>query len=89
MGCRWITGTVCLCLGLVVALPGSALAETFYVAPDGNDQWSGRIERPNAGRTDGPLASLAGARDAVRRLKSRGPLAEPVRVVVAGGHVLP
>ncbi len=60
-------------------------ATTFYMAPDGNDRWSGRLERPNAGRSDGPLASLEGARDAVRRWKKQGPAAEPVRVVVAGG----
>lgn len=57
----------------------------LYVAPEGNDQWSGRLARPNADRTDGPLASLQGARDAVRRLKAEGPLQEPVRVLVAGG----
>ena len=60
-------------------------AVTLYVAPDGNDQWSGRLARPNRERTDGPLASLQGARDAVRRLKAQGPLTEPVRVLVAEG----
>jgi len=57
----------------------------LYVAPQGNDQWSGRLARPNADRTDGPLASLQGAREAVRRLKAEGPLREPVRVQVADG----
>lgn len=33
----------------------------------------------------GPLKSLAEARDAIRALKARGPLAEPVRVVIANG----
>jgi len=33
----------------------------------------------------GPLASLAAARDAVRKLKAAGPLTKPVRVVVADG----
>jgi hypothetical protein len=63
----------------------AAAGNVFYVAPDGNDQWSGKFEKPNAGKTDGPLASLAGARDAVRKLKAAGPLAEAVKVVVAGG----
>jgi len=62
-----------------------AQAVNFYVSPDGNDAWSGRLAQPNAGRTDGPLASLAGARDAVRRLKSKGPITEPVHVTVADG----
>ncbi|MDQ3813844.1 MAG: right-handed parallel beta-helix repeat-containing protein, partial [Armatimonadota bacterium] len=33
----------------------------------------------------GPIASLAAARDAVRALKAKGPLTEPVRVVIAHG----
>ncbi|HAK95378.1 MAG TPA: hypothetical protein DCM87_10330 [Planctomycetes bacterium] len=34
----------------------------------------------------GPVASLAAARDAVRTLKEQGPLAEPVRIVIASGR---
>ena len=64
----------------------SVSATTFYVAPDGNDAWSGRIPSVNPLRTDGPLASLPAARDAVRRLKAKGPLGEPVRVVIAEGR---
>lgn len=63
-----------------------ALAVTFHVAPDGNDAWSGRLERANRDGTDGPLASLSGARDAVRRLKAESPLREPVHVVIADGR---
>ncbi len=47
---------------------------TFYVSPSGNDQWSGRRATPTADRTDGPLATLTAARDAVRRIKQAGPL---------------
>jgi hypothetical protein len=61
-------------------------AATFYVAPDGNDAWSGKLASTNRRRTDGPLASLPAARDAVRRWKARAPLAEPVRVVIAEGR---
>ncbi|MCX7827371.1 MAG: hypothetical protein N2689_17715, partial [Verrucomicrobiae bacterium] len=64
----------------------STQAATLYVAPDGNDAWSGRLQRPHHARTDGPLASLQGARDAVRRLKATAPLPHPIRVVVAHGH---
>ena len=77
-----------LCLSLTVALLLSikpAGAVTFYVAPDGNDAWSGRSARPNAERSDGPLASLDGARRAVRALKAKGPLSEPVDVLIAAG----
>ncbi len=36
-----------------------ALAVTFHVAPDGNDAWSGRLERASRDGADGPLASLS------------------------------
>jgi len=39
------------------------------VAPNGNDDWSGTLAEPNAAGTDGPAATLAGARDALRRLR--------------------
>ena len=41
----------------------------FFVATDGDDAWSGAVPEPNAGRTDGPFATLTRARDAVRELK--------------------
>ena len=72
-------------LMLLLALASPAAAVTLHVAPHGNDAWSGRIAAANADQSDGPLASLAGARDAVRRLKAEGPLAEPVHIVVADG----
>jgi hypothetical protein len=49
------------------ALPG---AGRFFVAPGGNDAWSGRLPEPNRTKTDGPFASLQGARDALRKLKA-------------------
>jgi len=57
----------------------------LYVAPSGNDKWTGNRRTPNLFRTNGPLASLEGARDAIRRLKTRGPLDRPVVVRVRGG----
>ncbi len=47
----------------------------------GPASWSG----PTVRKTDGPLGSLAGARDAVRRLKQQGLGGVPVRVSFAGG----
>lgn len=41
----------------------------LYVSTEGNDTWSGLLAEPNAGRTDGPLATLEAARNAVRRRK--------------------
>ncbi len=64
----------------------NALADTeLFVAPDGNDAFSGKLAKPNAEKSDGPLASLAGARDAVRKLKAAGKLDGPVRVRFADG----
>ena len=63
--------------------PFGALGLDLHVSPLGRDDWSGRLAVPNAVQTDGPLASLEGARLAVRRLPR--PLPESVRVVFAGG----
>ena len=66
-------------------LTGCGLAERrVYVCPDGNDAWSGLLAKPNAAQTDGPVASLIGARDAIRRLKADGKFNRPVRVIVDG-----
>ena len=70
-----------------LVLAGRVLpAAELHVSPEGRDAWSGRLKQPNAAKTDGPLASLAGARDAIRRIKTTGPLAEPIRVEIQGGH---
>jgi len=67
----------------------------FFVSPEGRDAWSGRLPEPNADGTDGPLATLVGARDAIRRLKGLGagrtaPVAGgldgPVTVHLRGGR---
>jgi len=58
---------------------------SLYVALDGNDQWSGGLDRPNGERTDGPFATISRARDAVRSMAERGRSGEPVSVVVRGG----
>ncbi|MHC4984078.1 MAG: right-handed parallel beta-helix repeat-containing protein [Planctomycetota bacterium] len=42
----------------------------FYVSPEGNDAWSGKLAGPNAPKSDGPLATLAAAQKAVRELRA-------------------
>lgn len=77
----WLLGLL-----LLFALNGSATwAKTIHVAPDGNDAWGGLLARPNSDNTDGPVATLAGARDIIRQWQAAAPLAEPVRVIVAEG----
>lgn len=56
-----------------------------FVATNGNDSWSGKLAEPDAKKTDGPFATLLRARDAVRELKQKGELKEPVTVMVRGG----
>ncbi|TLS51289.1 right-handed parallel beta-helix repeat-containing protein [Paenibacillus antri] len=38
----------------------------YYVAPFGDDRWSGTLPEPNEGRTDGPFATVARAQAAMR-----------------------
>ncbi|MCU0873634.1 MAG: hypothetical protein MUE50_14945, partial [Pirellulaceae bacterium] len=42
----------------------------FFLATNGNDQWSGKLPEPKADGSDGPLASFARAQQAVRQLKA-------------------
>ncbi len=60
-------------------------AVELYVATNGNDAWSGTLAEPNASRSDGPLASLERARDAIRALKAAERMDGPVHVSVRGG----
>jgi hypothetical protein len=75
-------------LGCVLA--GAALdaapefTADFYVAPNGNDRWSGT--RADAAATDGPLATIERAQALVRELKQREPeRRRPVVVALRGG----
>ena len=51
----------------------------FYVAPQGNDAWSGTLDCPNSDNTDGPFASIAKAQQAVRSANHGAPLTVMVR----------
>ncbi|UCH34844.1 MAG: right-handed parallel beta-helix repeat-containing protein [Armatimonadota bacterium] len=58
----------------------------LYVAPHGNDAWSGTLPDADERGEDGPFATIARARDAIRELKRRdGGLKQPVRVWIRGG----
>ena len=45
----------------------------LYVSLDGNDSWSGRLQRPNTEKTDGPFATLQAARNAARKVDPKHP----------------
>jgi hypothetical protein len=55
---------------------------TLYVATNGDDHWSGRLAAPDKGGGDGPLSSLAGARDRIRAERLSN---QPVQVMIRGG----
>ena len=47
--------------GPAVAAQTSSNDSTFYVSPNGNDRWSGRLSQPSADGRDGPFATPARA----------------------------
>ncbi len=51
---------------LVSAFAHQTAVADFFVAPRGNDDFSGTLPQTNSGRTDGPFRTLQRARDAVR-----------------------
>lgn len=74
-------------LAATVARPARAADEpgrVLHVSPLGDDRWSGLLAAPNATRTDGPLASPRGARDAARAWRAAGGTGS-TRVVLAPG----
>ncbi|MCD6507181.1 right-handed parallel beta-helix repeat-containing protein [Candidatus Poribacteria bacterium] len=74
-----------LILSLNIATASASVA--FYVSPDGDDSWSGKLPVSDEDRTDGPFASLERTRDAIRELKTsqEGKLKQPVIVYLRGG----
>ncbi|MBU6398918.1 MAG: right-handed parallel beta-helix repeat-containing protein [Verrucomicrobia bacterium] len=58
--------------GLVAIVPFTLWSAdlTFYVAPNGNDAWSGRRPNPTAGHDDGPFATPAAALAAARTARA-------------------
>src|SRR6056297_2047047 len=66
---RWFFASLTVFAFACATLPAGPCDATeadYYVSPQGSDTWSGRLAEPSPQRTDGPFASLARARDAVR-----------------------
>ncbi len=57
----------------------------FFVSPNGNDSWSGKLAAPNAAHTDGPFASPARAQAALRELLKMDPKKQPRTVMLREG----
>lgn len=86
---QWLV--IWVCIGFTMLAPegyGGDEYETFYVAQNGNDQYSGKFPAltEELSPADGPLATLAGARDKVRALKAAGELNKPIRIIVNDGE---
>jgi hypothetical protein len=56
------------------ATPADPAGLALYVAPDGNDAWTGRVARPTG--ADGPFATLERARDEIRAVRQAAGLPE-------------
>jgi hypothetical protein len=70
----------------LITVQGSAPAPatvTFYVAPNGNDFWSGTLAAPNSAGSDGPFATLDHARAVVQNIVKTG--LTRISVQVRGG----
>lgn len=75
------TWSALIASGAALSSAAFPAVSTIYVSPTGNDNWTGRLAEPNAERTDGPLATLAAARDAARKLGG-----VPRRIVIRAGE---
>ncbi|NLH99619.1 MAG: hypothetical protein GX446_09035 [Chthonomonadales bacterium] len=56
----------------MIAHEGAASAAEFFVSPQGNDAWSGRLTAPKPDRSDGPFATLERAQAAARTAARTG-----------------
>jgi hypothetical protein len=57
----------------------------FYVAPNGNDSWSGTLAAPNGGATDGPFLTFGAAQAALRAVLGGEGQARRWTVMIRGG----
>ena len=73
-------------LAITLASSLDAAGPDLFVATNGNDAWSGRLAAPNTQATNGPLATIAAAGQAVRKLRQGQPeRTRPIIVAVRGG----
>ena len=78
----WTVAALGLCAACAAAAPGA----DYYVAPGGNDAWSGKLPAPSRDGSDGPFATVGRAQQAARVLRqARGSRAQSVVVMLRGG----
>lgn len=80
-----ILGLCTTTLKKAIARSSNTQAIVFYVAPNGNDAWTGT--QAQATGKNGPFATLTKVRDTIRQLKQQqgGLLQQPVTVFLRGG----
>lgn len=83
MRMMWRMVAVCWGMGAGAVLAADV---TLHVSAQGRDTWSGLLAAPNAEKTDGPLASMGGARDALRRMRHGGKAGGAVTVRFQSGR---
>lgn len=70
----------------VTVAPAQSTVADFYVATNGNDNWSGTLSAPNSNNTDGPFATIGRAQTAVQGiLKNPKGRTKPIQVMVRAG----
>jgi hypothetical protein len=70
----------------VTVNPAQSTIADFYVATDGNDNWSGTLPAPNSKGTDGPFTTIGRAQTAVRSILSNPKgRTNPIQVMVRTG----
>ncbi|MEO6908649.1 MAG: hypothetical protein ABI210_12245, partial [Abditibacteriaceae bacterium] len=74
-----------LLIFLLIIVSNAAAHADLYVAPNGNDAWSGRLSVPNKNKTDGPLATLERARDVLRNQNPASGQRDAKKIIVRGG----
>ncbi len=82
---RFFLALIWLSLANAACASDQSDVRRFYVATNGNDEWSGTLATPNPQRTDGPFATLERARNAVRTLKQQHVEAASIVVVLRAG----
>ena len=70
------------------AARGGPQATLICVAPDGNDTWSGSLEKPNEEGTDGPFRTIHRAQREARRLNPRRVGPWQIGILIRGRHFL-
>ncbi|MGD0898166.1 MAG: right-handed parallel beta-helix repeat-containing protein [Thermoguttaceae bacterium] len=90
LACRlaaaWAAAIGAACLAPVGQATAAEPAADFYVAPGGNDAWSGLRPQRDAAGADGPVATFRRAQDLVRELRRKEPdRTRPITVALRGG----